>query len=134
MTNDKFPRNTKQRQVILEELQKLKTHPTASRLYVAVRRRMPKISLGTVYRNLELLNRMGVIQKIKFSNGEARYDGAVEHHDHLRCVCCGKLDDAPGPPLALSTRRKEDRGGYKITGHRLEFLGICPQCRHNRAK
>ena len=134
MTSDKFPRNTKQRQVILEELQKMKTHPTASRLYAVLRRRMPKLSLGTVYRNLELLSRMGIIQKIKFSNDEARYDGTVVQHDHLRCVCCGRLDDAPGPPLAISRKGKEDRGGYKISGHRLEFLGLCPRCRRGRNK
>ena len=72
--------------MILEELQKLRTHPTAAKLYAIVRRRMPKISLGTVYRNLELLNQMGMVRKLDFSGGEARYDGNVEDHDHLRCV------------------------------------------------
>jgi Fur family ferric uptake transcriptional regulator len=134
MIRDKFPRNTKQRQVILEELQKMRSHPTASKLYVVVRRRLPKISLGTVYRNLELLSRMGIINKFEHSRGEARYDGTVEHHDHLRCVCCGRLDDLSGPPLPLPSKGREDRGGYKITGHRLEFLGICPQCRRVRRK
>ncbi len=134
MISTNLHRNTRQRKVILEELQKLRTHPTAARLYAIVRRRMPKISLGTVYRNLELLNRMGMIQKLDFSSGEARYDGNVEDHDHLRCVCCMRIDDTPGPPLALAGGGKEDWGGYKVLGHRLEFFGVCPKCRRRQAK
>ena len=72
-------RTTRQRQVILEELQKLQSHPTAAALYEIVRRRVPKISLGTVYRNLELLARTGLIRKLEFAGAEARFDGNVSH-------------------------------------------------------
>jgi Fur family transcriptional regulator, ferric uptake regulator len=133
MISTNMHRNTRQRQVILEELRKLKTHPTAAGLYVIVRRRIPKISLGTVYRNLELLSETGVIQKLDYSGSEARYDGCVEQHDHLRCICCGKVDDAPGPPHAIGGE-KEDCGGYKVLGHRLEFFGLCSKCSHCRTK
>jgi Fur family ferric uptake transcriptional regulator len=121
-------RNTLQRQVILEELRKLTTHPTAAVLYDIVRSRLPKISLGTVYRNLEMLSRLGVIQKIEFGAGEARFDGFVELHDHLRCIRCGRVDDAPLPPLALREVTGNDLGGYRIVDHRLEYLGFCPGC------
>ena len=134
MISNNSHRNTRQRKLILEELQKVKTHPTAASLYAIVRRRMPKISLGTVYRNLELLNQMGMVRKMDFSGSEARYDGNVEDHDHLRCVCCMKVDDVPGPPLALAGGGKEDWGGYKVLGHRLEFFGVCPKCRRRKAK
>jgi len=134
MISSNFQRNTRQRQVILEELQKLRSHPTAAGLYAIVRRRMPKISLGTVYRNLELLYRTGTIQKLDFSSGEARYDGNAVNHDHLRCVSCGRVDDAPGPPLVLADGGKEDWGGYKVLGHRLEFFGVCQKCRRRQAK
>jgi Fur family transcriptional regulator, peroxide stress response regulator len=134
MLSNNSHRNTRQRKLILEELQKLKTHPTAASLYIIVRRRMPKISLGTVYRNLELLNQMGMVRKLDFSGGEARYDGNVEDHDHLRCICCMRVDDAPGPPLAITGGGKEDLGGYKVFGHRLEFFGVCPKCRRSQAK
>src|SRR3972149_29213 len=128
MISTNMRRNTRQRQIILEELRKLKTHPTAAGLYVIVRRRMPKISLGTVYRNLELLSQSGVIQKLDYSGSEARYDGCVEQHDHLRCIHCGKVDDAPGPPLELTGGEKDDCGGFKVLGHPLEFFGVCLQC------
>jgi Fur family ferric uptake transcriptional regulator len=123
-----FQRNTQQRQVILEELRKLTTHPTAAALYALVRCRLPRISLGTVYRNLEMLNRLGIIQKLEYGGSEARYDGTAGHHDHVRCVECGRIDDVPPPPLALSGIEVNDWGGYKILGHRLEYLGLCPEC------
>jgi Fur family transcriptional regulator, ferric uptake regulator len=98
-------------------------------LYEIVRRRLPKISLGTVYRNLDLLARTGVIQKLDFGGGEARFDGNVQRHDHLRCVRCGRVDDVFAPSLDLLGGAANDWGGYHILGHRLEFFGICPQCR-----
>ena len=92
-------RKTRQRQVILEELQAVTSHPTAVELYQLVRRRLPRVSLGTVYRNLDLLARMGLIEKKEHSGGEARFDANTAQHDHLRCVRCGRVDDLPTPPL-----------------------------------
>lgn len=129
MCPGQFQRNTPQRKVILEELQKLNSHPTAVGLYEIVRQRCPKVSLGTIYRNLELLTGMGVIQKLEYSGAEARFDGNAERHDHLRCIRCGRVDDVDGPPLDLSRAKGHDLGGYEILDHRLEFVGICPQCR-----
>ena len=76
-------RKTRQRQVILEELQAVTSHPTAVELHELVRRRLPKVSLGTVYRNLDLLARMGVIEKLEHSGGEARFDANTAEHDHF---------------------------------------------------
>jgi Fur family transcriptional regulator, ferric uptake regulator len=129
MSGQRVRRNTRQREVIREELQKLTSHPTAVALYAIVRRRLPKISLGTVYRNLELLARSGVIQKLDFAGGEARFDGNTARHDHVRCVHCGRLDDVEAASLDFSNVAVNDWSGYQILGHRLEFFGICPQCR-----
>jgi Fur family ferric uptake transcriptional regulator len=126
-------RHTRQRQVIVEELQKLRSHPTAATLYEIVRRRLPKISLGTVYRNLQLLARTGVIRKLEFAGAEARFDGNVARHDHLRCVRCGQVDDIHGPPLDLAGGDANDWGDYHVLGHRVEVFGICPQCRTEQA-
>jgi Fur family ferric uptake transcriptional regulator len=128
MSNSKVHRNTLQRQVILNELRKLKTHPTASALHVLVQKRLPKISLGTIYRNLEYLSQIGVIQKLTLSGGEARFDGTIEPHQHVRCVQCNRVDDIIGPPLALPPHDSQDVGGYQIHGYRLEFFGVCPEC------
>ena len=121
-------RHSRQRQVILEELQKLTTHPTAAGLYQIVRQRLPKISLGTVYRNLDLLTRTGIIQKLEFGSEEARFDGNLAPHDHVRCVKCGRVDDIIAPPLDLLGGANHDFNGYCFLGHRVEFFGVCPQC------
>jgi Fur family transcriptional regulator, ferric uptake regulator len=132
MENRPFQRSTRQRQVILKELQKLTSHPTAVGLYRIVARRLPKISLGTVYRNLDLLARAGVIRKLEFGSEEARFDGNPAPHDHIRCVKCGRVDDIPRPPLDLLGGVKEDFNGYCVLGHRVEFFGVCPQCNGSR--
>lgn len=125
-------RHSRQREVILEELQTLVSHPSAVALYEVVRRRLPKISLGTVYRNLELLVQMGLAQKLQVGGGEARFDGDMRRHDHVRCLGCDRIDDIPGPPLDLAGGYANDFGGYRIVGHRLEFLGLCPACKKRR--
>jgi Fur family ferric uptake transcriptional regulator len=122
-------RHSRQRQVILEELQKLETHPTAVGLYEAVRQRLPKISLGTVYRNLDLLTRTGIIQRLEFGSGEARFDGNPTPHHHIRCVKCGRVDDIHGPPLDLLGGGINDFNDYCVLGQRIEFFGVCPQCK-----
>ncbi len=122
-------RNTSQRRVILEELVKLKTHPTANELYEIVRKRIPKISLGTVYRNLELLAESGLIQKLDTAGTQKRFDGMVGDHYHVRCVKCGRVDDLDFPFLNSLNKSASLAGNYKIISHRLEFEGICPECR-----
>ena len=129
MAQRKVQRNTRQREVILEELRKLRSHPTAVGLYELVRRRLPRISLGTVYRNLELLAAMGEIQKLGPGAAQARFDGNTDRHDHLRCIDCGRVDDLPGAPLDLAQVKHNDLSGYKLLGYRLEFVGVCPGCR-----
>ncbi len=124
-----FQRNTRQREVILEELRRSSAHPTATQVYDLVRRKLPKISLGTVYRNLDLLARMGMIQRMETTGAETRFDGDVRPHDHVRCTACGRIDDLAGPAVELSPEGRRDFAGYQILGHRLEFVGLCPKCR-----
>lgn len=125
-------RMTHQRQVILDEIRKVKTHPTADEVYELVRKRLPRISLGTVYRNLEILSGQGLIQRIGPAAQQMRFDGDTKEHYHLRCVWCGRVEDAP----MLSVEDLEDavrnQSDYSIVGHRLEFLGICPACKRDR--
>ena len=90
---------------------------------------MPRISLGTVYRNLDLLAEMGRIQKLDLSGGEARFDGSVDAHYHVRCIRCGRVDDVHGVPTHPLVDGPTEPAGYEILGHRLEFVGVCPHCR-----
>lgn len=126
-------RMTTQRRVILEELMKLKTHPTAGDLCQIVRRRLPRISLGTVYRNLEILSREGVIQKLDVGGVEMRFDGNIDNHYHLRCINCGRVDDAELDLVESLDRDMSVRTDYDIVAHRLEFVGYCPDCKQAAA-
>jgi len=128
MAASKLLRNTRQRKVILEELAKLTSHPTADELYEIVRKRLPRISLGTIYRNLELLTDNGQVMKLDQAGGRARFDGKSENHYHARCVRCGKVLDVSAEPIKAIERAAGKISDFNVTGHRLEFVGICSGC------
>ena len=120
-------RLTKQRQIILEELTKLKTNPTAPDLYEMVRKRLTRISLPAVYRNLEFMADKGIILKIEVGGTPKRFEAITKPHSHIRCSRCGKVDDIDeeindGLKVAAKSCL------YQIQGHRVEFSGVCPEC------
>jgi len=119
---------TKQRQIILEELQKVRSHPSANEVYALVRRRLPRISLATVYRNLELLAATGLIRKLALAGSQNRFDGTIDNHYHIRCLRCDRVDDVLCSPLPLVEEASITLNGYQLVGHRLEFFGVCPRC------
>ncbi|MGA6924366.1 MAG: transcriptional repressor [Desulfosarcina sp.] len=132
MDVDKKTRMTRQRQVILEEVRRINNHPAADEIYERVRKRLPRISLGTVYRNLDLLCELGEIQRLELSGSMKRYDGIANKHYHIRCIGCDRVDDAPIAPL---NELEDDLYGttvFEIIGHNLEFTGLCPQCSRQR--
>jgi Fur family ferric uptake transcriptional regulator len=125
-------RLTTQRQVILEELSKVKTHPTASELYDMVRKRLPRIGLGTVYRNLELMAENGLILKIEVGGTQKRFDATTEDHYHIRCSLCGRVDDIDVPVMEELATQAANSSAYLILGHHVEFTGICSACQQQR--
>ena len=127
------PRMTRQRRVIVEELAKLTSHPTADELYRIVRRRMPRISLGTVYRNLEALSRRGEIRKLDNAGTQKRFDGDTEHHYHVECANCGRVDDVRLRRQVHLEQAVRSATDYAITGHHINFIGLCPECRSSDA-
>ena len=129
----KYPnlRMTRQRQVILEELRKVNTHPSADEVYEMVRKRLPRISLGTVYRNLEILSESGDIKKLEPGCSLKRFDGNPSEHFHIRCIRCDRIADVPMAcdfEIDLADMTPTE---YEILGHRLEFFGLCPYCSNN---
>lgn len=130
MLKEQQLRMTPQRKILLEELRKLRTHPTADELYEVVRRRLPHISLGTVYRNLEILSRTGIIRKIELGGTQKRFDGDLEIHQHIRCTECGRIEDLPGnDSVTQCDMELIEQTGYEVIERRVEFIGICPDCR-----
>ncbi|MGB3209568.1 MAG: transcriptional repressor [Desulforhopalus sp.] len=121
-------RLTTQRQIILEELGKVTSHPTANEVYDMVRRRLPRIGLGTVYRNLELMADSGIILKLEVGGTQKRFDATVEPHYHIRCSSCGKVNDIDIAVQEQINQVAEEASNYKILGHHIEFTGICGNC------
>lgn len=120
-------RMTKQRTVILEELRKVTSHPTADEIYAMVRARMPRISLGTVYRNLDLLAESGEILKLEAAGSQKRFDGNTMHHQHVRCIRCGRVGDV-GVTLETPSFINATAHGFTILNARIEFEGVCDHC------
>jgi Fur family transcriptional regulator, ferric uptake regulator len=128
-------RVTRQRSIILEELVAVTSHPTADELYEMVRRRLPRISLGTVYRNLDLLCAQGRILRLEAAGHQMRFDATTDEHQHIRCVECGRVADVRlnQPPLPLQEVAALTQ--YKVLRQRVNFDGVCPECYgHNEAR
>lgn len=122
-------RMTRQRKVILEQFATPGRHFTADDVYLKVRRKLPNISLGTVYRNLEILFQAGLIKKLHFGAGQRQYDGGVHRHYHVRCVQCGKVSDVPADRIGDLDAAARETSDFEIIGHELGFEGICAECR-----
>ena len=121
-------RMTNQRRAILQELTKSCAHLTADELYDLVRKKLPKISLATVYRNLEILSDAGVIAKLEVSGRQKRYDADVSLHHHIHCVRCHRVDNIDGFISEVDMTAMACHDQYEVTGYRLDISGICPQC------
>ena len=122
-------RITKQRKIILEELRKVKTHPTAEEIFAMVRDKIPQISLATVYRNLDHLEKSGEIIKLQAKKCcRARYDGNHQRHCHLVCKKCGSVMDIFDVKFDLSSKELECAGFEVHTDH-LEVPGYCKKCK-----
>ena len=124
-------RNTRQRQLILAAVRRHRDHPSADQIYLEVRAADPRISRGTVYRNLKLLTDSGEIGHIRVLGAES-FDWRRERHYHLLCTQCGSLCDAPGTYSPAADRETADLSGYDISHHQTVFVGICPGCRKKK--
>ncbi len=124
-------RMTKQRKTILKVLKNTNSHPTADTIYEEVKKEIPNISLGTVYRNLNLLADKGKITVINYANDQSHYDGNTKNHYHFRCNDCGNVFDLELDLLDKSVNNKvENDTDFIVETHRLEFYGLCPSCQN----
>ena len=121
-------RMTPARRAILEALETTCCHPTADELHDCLRKALPRVSLGTVYRNLDVLTRHGLIRTVEGAGEQRRYDAVLRPHYHVRCVRCGRVDDVDPVDLSWLERKLEDESGYDVRGHMLVFEGVCPRC------
>jgi Fur family ferric uptake transcriptional regulator len=124
-----FQRASRQRDVVLEVVRSTMDHPTADWVYRQARRRLPRLSLATVYRNLKQLAAEGLIRELQAAGLASRFDGNTGRHYHVRCVSCGRVNDLP-MSVDLGLEQAARRAiNFEILGHQVEFLGRCPLCR-----
>ena len=123
-------KKTKQREAIMKVLNSTSSHPSAEWIYEQVKKEVPSIGLGTVYRNLRLLKEAGKVCVLPISNDTARFDGNTNRHYHFYCDRCGKILDLDEPIDATIETRIAKKTGLKVTRHHLELGGLCLDCQN----
>ncbi|GEN56727.1 ferric uptake regulation protein [Halolactibacillus alkaliphilus] len=113
-------------------LEREEDHLSAEDIYLLVKEKAPEIGLATVYRTLELLSELKVVDKINFGDGVSRYDlrkeGAAHFHHHLVCMECGAVEEIVEDLLEDVEKKIEDEWQFQVKDHRLTFHGICRKC------
>jgi Fe2+ or Zn2+ uptake regulation protein len=125
-------RDTKQRQAVLDVLKGTNSHPTADWVYDAVRKVIPNISKGTVYRNLKILRDTGMISELNLNGTVSRFEARQDNHYHFRCEKCGRVFDLDEPVDTKLDKRVAKKTGFKVSHHQLEFRGLCKECQKNK--
>jgi Fur family transcriptional regulator, peroxide stress response regulator len=121
-------KQTKQRDLILSILKGTRSHPPADWIYEEARKSIPKISKGTVYRNLIILLELGEISELNISGTVSRFEARLPSHYHFRCEKCGKIVDVNMPIEKNLNIDASKATGFKVTDHQLEFRGCCKEC------
>ena len=120
---------TRQREAVYEYLSSVAHHPTAEEVFLNVKRDLPKISLATVYKNLEALVACEAITKLSYGDGSARYDIRTDHHYHTRCLGCGRMWDLEAARGKSALELIKAQPGFTVSDFRLELLGHCQDCK-----
>ncbi|OGO30833.1 MAG: hypothetical protein A2Z29_03975 [Chloroflexi bacterium RBG_16_56_11] len=122
-------RHTRQREAIVRLLRGTNTHPTADSIYEMVKKEIPNISKGTVYRNLKVLLETGEVSELNIRGTVSRFEAKKEIHSHFRCERCGRVFDIDEPVDQGIDRRVAEKTGFSVSHHQLEFRGLCCECR-----
>jgi Fur family peroxide stress response transcriptional regulator len=121
-------KKSRQRSRIYELLQRTGSHPTASWIYDQLKPEFPDLSMGTVYRNLNILVEQGLVRKIDFGSTFDRYDANTAPHYHFICERCGSITDLSLPMENTMHDKVERSTNLKVKRHRIEFFGLCDRC------
>ncbi len=119
---------SRQRERILDFVKRSRRHPSAEHVYRAIRKDFPKISLGTVYRNLAILGEQGALRKLGFAGDADRFDGCTEEHYHFVCNRCGGIYDLTVSLDDTLPDRVMKETGHRVVWHQVEFFGVCRRC------
>ncbi len=119
---------SRQREAVLAYLHSTTAHPTAEMIYTRIRTEFPKISLGTVYRNLNLLVETGEIIRLNCGDGVEHFDARISPHQHFICRKCGRVLDLEMDSIENIDRKAARGFPGEIEGHEIYFYGTCDQC------
>ena len=118
-------RMTDQRRIVARVIGAAEDHPDVEELYTRASAIDPKISIATVYRTVKLFEEAGILERLEFGDGRARYEDAErDHHDHLIDMNTGEVIEFVDPEIEALQLRIAERLGYKLIGHRLELYGV----------
>jgi Fur family peroxide stress response transcriptional regulator len=134
LLKDSGVRITPQRHAILEYLVISESHPTADEIYKALEHKFPNMSVATVYNNLRVFKKTGLVKELTYGDASSRFDFSTKPHYHIICKKCGKIVDFYYPGLNEVETLAAQVTGFKVNGHRLEVYGICPECQNKAAK
>ena len=122
-------KQTRQREMILAAFLEAKRHVTSEDLYQLVREQHPNIGYTTVYRTMKLLVEAGLATERHFDDGITRYETEHEHHDHLVCIKCGRIQEFECDEIEERQREIAKGYGFQVLRHRHELYGHCAACR-----
>ena len=125
----KLGRNTVQRQIVLDAVKKLNSHPSFEEIYAFVHNEHPSISKSTVYRNLHYLDDGGSLRYLSMTEGPARYDANCSNHYHFRCNGCDKVYDVEIAYLDEINDLVQSMHGFEVGKHDVVFSGFCVTCK-----
>ena len=123
-----------QRQRILDYVSDSHAHPSAAAVYDALRESMPRLSLGTVYRNLNLLSQMGQIRRLEIPGCADRFDHITYSHCHAQCRICRRIFDVDMEFVTGLEKGIKNTQGFEFSGYDILFYGTCPDCRMEQAE
>jgi Fe2+ or Zn2+ uptake regulation protein len=121
-------RHSRQRQEVLTLLRGTTAHPTAAAIHRGLKVRLPRLSLGTVYRNLEILQQQGLVRALTGNGRETRYDAQLAPHAHFCCQSCGQVEDLPVSRSLGRLLARLARPGGRVEDVRVELFGTCRHC------
>jgi Fur family peroxide stress response transcriptional regulator len=127
-------RITPQRHAILEYLVISDSHPTADEIYKALEHKFPNMSVATVYNNLRVFKKTGLVKELTYGDASSRFDFSTKRHYHVICSKCGKIVDFFYPGLDEVEELAAQVTGFTVDHHRLEVYGTCPDCQKNESE
>ncbi|MDQ0175720.1 peroxide-responsive transcriptional repressor PerR [Bacillus chungangensis] len=127
-------RITPQRHAILEYLIRYMSHPTADEIYKALEEKFPNMSVATVYNNLRVFRDVGLVKELTYGDSSSRFDFVTSDHYHAICEDCGRIVDFHYPGLDEVEHLASHVTGFKVSHHRMEIYGKCPECKQKQEK